>query len=91
MSLSIVGGALAKLTEDIAPAPLAFPLLINPLISSPTYPLRKLLPYCNLAIAAATTKQVVRDVFEVNSQIITDPISGTPMCVPIARSHPASA
>ena len=37
------------------------------------------------------TPQVVREVFEVNSQIITDPISGTPMCVPIARSHSASA
>lgn len=37
------------------------------------------------------TPQVVRDVFEVNSQIITDPIAGTPMCVPIARSYPASA
>ncbi|NEQ27148.1 MAG: ABC transporter ATP-binding protein [Microcoleus sp. SIO2G3] len=31
------------------------------------------------------TPQVVRDVFEVDSQIFTDPISGTPMCVPIAK------
>ncbi len=37
--------------------------------------------------AEVITAQVVRDVFEVNCQIVTAPIAGTPLCVPIARSH----
>lgn len=37
--------------------------------------------------AEVITAQVVRDVFEVNCQIVTDPVAGTPMCVPISRSH----
>jgi iron complex transport system ATP-binding protein len=31
------------------------------------------------------TPKTVRDVFEVESQIIRDPVAGTPMCVPIGR------
>ncbi|MBD2091508.1 ABC transporter ATP-binding protein [Microcoleus sp. FACHB-1515] len=33
------------------------------------------------------TPELVRDVFEVDCQIVRDPVKGTPMCVPIARSN----
>lgn len=37
------------------------------------------------------TTQMVQDVFQMASQVIADPVSGTPMVVPIGRHHSASA
>lgn len=35
------------------------------------------------------TPELLRDVFQLNCQIVPDPISGTPLCVPIGRKHQA--
>ncbi|WP_421121861.1 ABC transporter ATP-binding protein [Aquihabitans daechungensis] len=37
--------------------------------------------------AEIVTQQLVQDVFELDARIITDPVSGTPMVVPIGRHH----
>jgi len=33
------------------------------------------------------TPTLLKEVFQLNCQIIADPISGTPLCVPIGRKH----
>jgi iron complex transport system ATP-binding protein len=35
------------------------------------------------------TPELIKEVFQLNCQIVTDPISGTPLCVPIGRKHQA--
>ncbi len=35
------------------------------------------------------TPEVVKEVFQLNCQIVADPISGTPLCIPIGRKHQA--
>lgn len=35
------------------------------------------------------TQSMVRDVFGIDSQILTDPVAGTPMCIPIGRKAAA--
>jgi hypothetical protein len=30
---------------------------------------------------------LIKEVFQLNCQIVLDPISGTPLCVPIGRKH----
>jgi iron complex transport system ATP-binding protein len=39
------------------------------------------------APAEIVTQQLVQDVFELDARIITDPVSGTPLVVPIGRHH----
>lgn len=40
---------------------------------------------------AVMTPELIKEVFQLNCQIVTDPISGTPLCVPIGRKHQAPA
>jgi iron complex transport system ATP-binding protein len=40
---------------------------------------------------AVMTPQLIREVFQLNCQVVADPISGTPLCVPIGRKHQATA
>lgn len=35
------------------------------------------------------TPEMVKEVFQLNCQIVADPISGTPLCIPIGRKHQA--
>lgn len=37
--------------------------------------------------ADVMTPELLKEVFQLNCQIVTDPISGTPLCVPIGRKH----
>jgi iron complex transport system ATP-binding protein len=37
------------------------------------------------------TPALIKEVFQLNCQIVSDPISGTPLCVPIGRKHQAPA
>jgi iron complex transport system ATP-binding protein len=37
------------------------------------------------------TPALIKEVFQLNCQIVADPISGTPLCVPIGRKHQAAA
>jgi iron complex transport system ATP-binding protein len=39
--------------------------------------------------ADVITEQLVRDVFELECRVVPDPVSGTPMVVPIPRCHAA--
>jgi iron complex transport system ATP-binding protein len=36
------------------------------------------------------TPELIKEVFQLNCQIVPDPISGTPLCVPIGRKHQRS-
>ena len=36
------------------------------------------------------TAELIKEVFQLNCQIVPDPISGTPLCVPIGRKHQAA-
>jgi iron complex transport system ATP-binding protein len=35
------------------------------------------------------TEQMVADVFGVHAHIVADPVTGTPMCIPLGRSRVA--
>ena len=37
--------------------------------------------------ATVMTKRMVAEVFRLNARIIADPITGTPMCIPLGRTH----
>ena len=41
--------------------------------------------------AVVITEQLVRDVFELECRVVPDPVTGTPMVVPIPRGHAAAA
>lgn len=41
--------------------------------------------------AEVGTAQVVRDVFDVDAQIITDPVSGSPLVVPLSGGRAEAA
>ena len=36
------------------------------------------------------TEETVREVFEVESRIMPDPVAGTPMCIPVGRKGKVS-
>jgi iron complex transport system ATP-binding protein len=37
------------------------------------------------------TPELIQEVFQLNCRIVPDPISGTPLCVPIGRKHQSAA
>jgi iron complex transport system ATP-binding protein len=45
--------------------------------------------YAEGAPAAVVTEEMVRDVFGLESRVLTDPVSGTPLIVPVGRHHRA--
>ena len=42
--------------------------------------------YAQGAPSVVMTETIVKDVFGLKSKIIADPVTGTPMCIPIGRS-----
>jgi iron complex transport system ATP-binding protein len=47
--------------------------------------------YAEGSPAAVVTEPLVRAVFGITCRVITDPVAGTPLCIPIGRQHQAAA
>jgi len=44
--------------------------------------------YCGSHSELSITEEMVEQVFHIPAQIVADPVTGTPMCIPIPHMHP---